>query len=171
MNSRLREKRQLCVCVLLFLLGGIVGCALGRAANTETAQLVWSKCSEQRSVIATALVCCAMPAAVLFFGTSVIGYLFVPLVDAAGGFAVAYLMTASMCAVGTSFETASFFALPSFVGVACFIWLSALSMDISRRWGRDRRGTAGQGYVREIIVCAAVLLALSVILFLARSNR
>lgn len=167
-DSRLRKQNAFFICIFLFLIGGAAGAFTGRAAGEETASLIWTYCSDQKSPVYALLFNFALPCAILFFSTSVIGFLFIPPVDMLGGFLTGYLMTLCFSAAGRSLYTAAYLAVPAFLGTTCFLFLSSACMDISCFIGRERRGTAeqsGAGRIMAAMAGLAVLTAAEIIFY------
>ncbi len=161
MDSRMIQRRGLYICAALFLAGGAFGAYRACGIDADLSGKMLEVCRSGLSARQAVLLNLALPCLAVFFSTSVIGFLFVPILDFAGGFAAAYIMTAILSASGRNFYTIVFLAAPALSGVLCQLMLSVSCIDLSFSVGREKRGTAGFGRLHIFFAAFAGLVILT----------
>lgn len=161
MDSRSFEKRGLYICVILFLIGGAFGAYRARTLEADISSGMLEICRSGVPALQAVVLNLTVPCLTLFFASSVIGFVFIPALDLAGGFAAAYIMTAIFTSAGRTLYAAAYLAVPALAGTACQLLLSARCMLISALIGREKRGSALFGRRTILFAAPAVLAALT----------
>ena len=161
MDSRSYERRGLLICAVFLVAGGAFGSFFARLADDDASMLVLEMCRIGIPALHAVVLNLTLPCLTLFFSTSVIGFLFIPLLDFAGGCIASWFMTAILSSYGRDFYAMAYLSVPAFFGAACQLLLSARCMLISLSIGREKRGSAGFGRWKSLIAASAGLIVLT----------
>ena len=151
------------VCSFFLLLGAAAGCFSGSFADIELLELM-----EGGDKFAQCLVLALfMTGAALLFGSSCIGFLLMPALSAAAGFAAGYVMAAEILVSGSwgeAFLNRGWFiaaALPAFLVLCtCALRTSAAALGIVVFGTRPEPGIIS-GFIKMIAICVLLSILLA----------